>query len=372
MRHRQLQHRRWLVVIALSAIAAGGAIWWYPPGESTPVAFTDIGASDVQTVSPGSSPQPQPGTTTGTTIVQDAAAAATVVAQTPSTLGPDPFAASLEGTDIDGALKADANGALIVDLATRDFFDYFLGTVGEVSPDVALDRIRALAFDHLPRTAAEQAMALLDQYLDYKQQALALQATPLDPARQGDPAYQQQMLEKAFTDLKQLRRAVFSPDAHRAFFGMEEAYGEYTLATLEIARRTDLSDGAKTALIDWHRNQLPAPLLQTERRLLESNEENRQRIEIMKTAESPESAGQKLMDQGMSPEAAANVTAYLQEREDFDARYQQYSEALSQLKESGLADTDEAAQQARLLDQYFPDNKQHTWARLKMLGSNTP
>ncbi|MBW0147655.1 lipase secretion chaperone [Marinobacter arenosus] len=372
MRHRQLQYRRWLAVIALSAVTAGGAMWWYPSGESSPAAFTDTDASEQQTVSPASSPESGTGTATHTDAGPDASNALAVAASTPTTLGPDPFAASLEGTDIDGALKADANGTLIIDLATRDFFDYFLGTVGEVSPDVALDRIRALAFENLPRAAAEQAMALLDQYLDYKQQALALQATPLDPARQGDPAYQQQMLEKAFTDLKQLRQTVFSPEAHRAFFGMEEAYGEYTLATLEITRRTDLSDGAKTALIDWHRNQLPAPLLQTERRLLESNEENRQRIEIMKTAETPESAGQQLMDQGMSPDAAANVTAYLKEREDFDARYQQYSEALSQLKASGLADTDEAAQQARLLDQYFPDNKQHTWARLKMLGSNPP
>lgn len=372
MRHRQFLQRRWLAPIALSAIVAGGAMWLYPPGETTRAGTGDRDAPDAQTVVPELSLQPQAGTKAPTGTGPDTSAAAPIAARTPETLGSAPFARSLEGTDIDGALKADANGRLIVDLGTRDFFDYFLSTVGEVSPEIALERIRALAFGHLPHEAARQAMALLDQYLDYKQQALALQAAPLDPARQNDPAYQQQMLEKAFTDLQQLRQTVFSPDAHRAFFGMEEAYGEYTLATLDIARRTDLTDGAKTALIDWHRNQLPEPLLQTERRLLETNEENRQRMETMKTADSPENAGQQLMDLGMAPDAAADVTAYLREREDFDARYRQYSEALAQLKESGLADADEAAQQTRLLDQYFPDNKQHTWARLKMLGSNQP
>ncbi|MBW4934608.1 lipase secretion chaperone [Marinobacter sp. F4206] len=372
MRHRHVKYRRWLAAIVLSATVAGGAMWLYSPGDITRAVTADSDAPSAQPAARDSARKPQGGSTAQTGPEHQTTATPAITARTPTTLGPDPFAASLEGTDIDGALKADASGRLIVDLGTRDFFDYFLSTVGEVSPDEALERIRTLAFASLPREAAEQAMALLDQYLDYKQQALAMQATPLDPTLRKDPAYQQQMLEKAFTDLKQLRQAVFSPDAHQAFFGMEEAYGEYTLETLAIARRTDLSDSAKTALIDWHRNQLPEPLLQTERRLLESNEENRQRMEIMKTADSPESAGQKLMDQGMSPDAAASVTSYLQEREDFDARYRQYREALARLRESGLADGDEAAQQARLLDQYFPDNKQHTWARLKMLGSNPP
>ncbi|AOY89797.1 hypothetical protein BKP64_17365 [Marinobacter salinus] len=370
MRHRQLRYRRWLAATALSAIMAGGAMWLYP-ASNEPTPLTDrvqgntVGAATQDT---GLKQQTKP----------DAVALPddrnmeplNIASNTPASLGPDPFAASLEGTDIDGALKADANGELIVDIETRDFFDYFLNAVGEVSPEEVLERIRTLAVTSLPAPAAEQAMALLDQYLHYKQQAMAVESTPLDSARQNDPAYQQEMLHKAFNDLKQLRQTIFSPEAHRAFFGLEEAYGEYTLATLEIARRTDLSSEAKTSLVAWHRNQLPEQLQRTERHLMESNQESLQRTEIMEAADSPESAGQKLMDQGMSREAATSVTAYLQEQKQFEARYEHYRKAIAQLRDSGLAEPDLAAQQAQLLNRHFPDSKQQTWARLKMLGSN--
>lgn len=372
MRHRSLKHRRWLTATALLALVAGGAVWLGQPADSgSPFSdrVTDqTGAADAQAREPKLAAESAGRSEREHRQTQPT----TVASSTPATLGPDPFAPSLAGTDIDGALKADPNGELIVDLETRDFFDYFLSTVGEVSPDDVLDRIQTLAVNSLPPEAAQQAMALLDQYLNYKQQALALQNTPLDPARQQDPAYQQEMLHNAFMDLKQLRQAVFSPEAHQAFFGLEEAYGEYTLATLDIARRTDLTHEAKTSLVAWHRDQLPELLQRTERRLLQSNQENRQRVELMKTAGSPQRAGQELMDQGMSPEAADSVTAYLQERQDFDARFEHFREALAQVNEAGLAAKDQSAQQARLLNQHFPDSKQQTWARLKMLGSNSP
>lgn len=369
MRHRPQQHRRWLTTFALSALVAGSAIWWYLPEASAPT--PDIKTTNAPApVPPASTAINPPADSSDALATDDAKTGTDVTSSTPVSLGPDPYASSLKGTDIDGALKADSQGKLIVDLETKDFFDYFLNTVGEVSPEQALEQIRTLAMNNLPPTAADEAMALLDQYLEYKQEALAVQATALDPSRQNDPAYRLEMLEKAFTDLKQVRQGVFSPAAHQAFFGLEEAYGEYTLATLGVATRTDLSAEAKTALVAWHRDQLPSQLQQTERHLLASNEQSRRRMTTIDAAESPESAGQKLIAQGMSPEAAASVTDYLQERATFDARYQHYEVALDQLRDSGLTDKDVAAQKTQLLDQHFPDQKQQTWARLKMLGSN--
>ena len=368
MRHRLHTHRRWLTLFAMSALVAGTAIWWLTPtGPTTsPTTFT------AGTSTPAHVPRevdPTPGTATAAPA-ENSGPDVAAMASTPDSLGPEPFAGSLEGTDIDGALKADHRGQLIVDLETRDFFDYFLNTVGEVSPEQALGQIRTLAESSLPPDAAAEAMAVLDQYLLYKQRALDIQATPLDARRQNDPSYRLQMLEGAFTDLKRLRQGVFSPEVHQAFFGLEEAYGEYTLASLNVAARTDLSAEAKTALVAWHRDQLPAPLQTSERRLMASNEQNIQRMATIKAADSPESAGQQLLAQGMSPEAAASVTDYLRERESFDARYQHYQAALEQLEASGLTAEDREAQQGQLLHQHFPDSKQQTWARLKMLGSN--
>lgn len=365
MRHRQSQYRRWLTTLAVPALVAGIAIWWFQPE-----APADNAGAAASSDSPAltDAPAQSPGSTANAPAKP--ASDVEVVTQTPASLGPEPFAASLQGTDIDGALKADRHGRLIVNLETRDFFDYFLNTVGEVSPEQALEQIRALATSSLPPEAAADAMDLLDQYLLYKQQALTVQATPLDPSRQSDPDYRLQMLEGAFADLKQLRQGVFSPEVHEAFFGLEEAYGEYTLASLAVAARTDLSPEAKNALVAWHRDQLPEQLRNTERHLLASTEQNRRRMATIDSADSPENAGQKLIEQGMSPEAAADVTDYMRERDSFDARYEHYQAALDQLDQSGLSDQDREAQQAQLLRQHFPDSKQQTWARLKMLGGS--
>jgi hypothetical protein len=45
------------------------------------------------------------------------------------------ISATLDGTSIDGALRADANRALILELGVRDFFDYFLSIADDVGAE---------------------------------------------------------------------------------------------------------------------------------------------------------------------------------------------------------------------------------------------
>ena len=292
-----------------------------------------------------------------------------VAYQTPDSLGENPYASSLEGTDIDGSLKADGNGNLIVDLSTKDFFDYFLNTVGEVSPETALGKIESLANNHLPPAAAQQAMAILDQYLDYKQQALAMGNQALDPSRAQDPAYQLQVLKSALSDLKQLRRNTFDPATHDAFFGLEEAYGEYTLASIEIQQRDDLSPQSKQTLLQYHREQLPEQLRQTETRMIQDTNQAEQRQAAIAEADSPEDAGDRLLELGVAPEQANEVVSYLKDREQFDQQFEQYQEDLASLQTAGISQSDFEAQQTQLLEQHFDSEQTRTWARLKSLDA---
>lgn len=291
--------------------------------------------------------------------------------QTPTSLGENPFAQSLAGTEIDGSLKADQNGNLIVDLSTKDFFDYFLNTVGEVSPETALAEIEALARNHLPAEAADRALAILDQYLDYKQQALAMGNQTIDPVRQQDPAYQLEVLKSALSDLKQLRRNAFAPDTHQAFFGLEEAYGDYTLASIEIRQRGDLSEQGKQTLIEWHRQQLPEQIRKTETEMIEQAETSRQRQAAIAGANSPEQAGERLRALGMEPQQVTEVVGYLQEREQFDERFQNYQQELASLQSAGISNDDTKARQDRLLEQHFDSEQARTWARLRLLGAQS-
>jgi lipase chaperone LimK len=347
------------------AVAVVGACMWFlqvdtPSGETMARAATSPATPKTQ---------PKPGIAEATLLVSEEAP---FPYQTPENLGDQPFASSLAGTDIDGNLRADASGQLIIDLETRDFFDYFLNTIGEVSAEQALGQIETLAQQSLPESAARKAMALLSRYLEYKDASLALGNQGLDPARQHDPAYQLEMLKGALADMKQLRRRMFAADTHEAFFGLEEAYGDYTLATLDIQRRTDLSADAKNTLVEWHRQQLPEVIRRTETRMIEESGDHRARQQALSNADSPAEAGRRLRELGVDDAQAREVVAYMEEREQFDSHYQQFQQALAGLDNSGLAEVDRAAQKNRLLEQYFDNEQTRTWARLKALESQSP
>lgn len=292
--------------------------------------------------------------------------------RTPQSLGEKPFASSLAGTEIDGSLRADGNGNLIVELETRDFFDYFLNTIGEVSAARALDEIEALARESLPEQAAEQALALLDQYLDYKDSELALGNQGLDPTRQNDPGYQLEMLKDALADMKQLRRNSFDASTHDAFFGLEEAYGDYTLASLDIQQRTDLSVESKSTLQEWHRQQLPEVIRRTETRMMAEGERHQERQKAVAGASSPQEAGEQLQALGVDADQSAAVVEYLEEREQFDQRFEQYHQELASVDQSGMAAEDRATMESQLLEEHFEDEQSRTWARLRALETQSP
>lgn len=360
MTRKTVAPRRWLVPGVLLALVAGSGLWW------------GLGLSPHLVPEAPAADSPAPTTTAQAPAPQapDQDAQSESEYRTPTTLGATPFAASLQGTDIDGALQADASGHLILGLEVRDFFDYFLNTVGEVSPETAIGQIQQMALQHLPETAAREAMALLDQYLAYKQSSLTVMQTELDPSRQHDPAYQLSTLGNALAHLKGLRQAAFEPEARQAFFGMEEAYSEYTLATLAVQQRPDLTDEGKQALLDWHRNQLPEALRHTEQRMHDSTLEHRQRVIAVESAPSPEAAGQRLSDLGLDRESVEGVVSYLQQRQAFDQRFQNFDQALQDGTTAGLVDAERQQHREQLLQQHFPDEQEQTWARLKLLDQS--
>lgn len=50
---------------------------------------------------------------------------------------------SLAGTEVDGQLRTDAAGNLLLDLAVRDYFDYFLSAVDHSGLDAVIEALLA-------------------------------------------------------------------------------------------------------------------------------------------------------------------------------------------------------------------------------------
>lgn len=281
---------------------------------------------------------------------------------------PHSFAPSLEGTEIDGQLKLDDTGNLVVDIEVKDFFDYFLNTVGEVTPDVAVAEMQKIASSHLPPEAVDQAMQLLSEYLAYKNRAVELMAQPLLPKDQQTKQYQIDMLEKTFQTLKSIRRETMSDEAVTAFFSLEEAYGEYTLASIKIQNDDTLSADEKTALTQYYREKLPDIVRKTEETVIADAEKNRAMHQVISSG-NEEALKQQLADEGYSQEVANEMIAFQQQQRVFDQRYQAYQSEKQQLLGAGLSDKDQAYQLDLLRARYFNTEKELTQAKVRDLNS---
>lgn len=103
--------------------------------------------------------------------------------------------ASFRGTTVDGVFRLDANGNLLISEDIRQIFDYFLAAVGEEPLATSVERLRAYITEQLSANAREQALTLLNQYLDYKRELVLLerdlpQMANLDALRQREAAVQ--------------------------------------------------------------------------------------------------------------------------------------------------------------------------------------
>lgn len=292
-----------------------------------------------------------------------------VAYQTPKTFPNGPFARSIEDTQIDGSLKADANGNLIIDLATRDLFDYFMNTVADVEPEVAIAELEKLARANLPESAVNQVMSLLGDYLLYKETALEYSSQPLIPADQQDEQYQFNMLEASFAALKDIRRSTMSNDAVEAFFGLEEAYGEFTLASIKIQSNPNLTPEQMQIELQAQREQLPDVIRNTETSMVEDIQNSQEVNELLISDQRDSEIEAQLIEKGLSEEAVNDALEYRMQQRQFEEVYARYQKERNQLLSAGLTEEDILVQKERLLQKYFHSEQTITQAKVKDLSS---
>tara|TARA_R110001592_G_C13157640_1_gene748649 strand:+ start:885 stop:1988 length:1104 start_codon:yes stop_codon:yes gene_type:complete len=289
--------------------------------------------------------------------------------QTPKSFPNGPFAPSIEDTEIDGSLKADANGNLIIDLETRDLFDYFMNTVADVSPEVAIAELEKLARANLPESAVNQVMALLGDYLLYKETALEYSSQALIPADQQDEQYQLSMLEASFATLKDIRRNTMNEDAVEAFFGLEEAYGEFTLASIKIQNNPNLSPEQMQIELQAQREQLPEVIRNTENRMVEDIQNSQEVNELLLSDQRDSEIESQLREKGLSEEAVNEALDYRKQQREFEDQYSLYEKERNQLLSASLSEEDMKIQKERLLQKYFHSEQTITQAKVKDLSS---
>lgn len=229
--------RRGWVGLAGLVLVASGALWWgLRPAGAPAIASQDVGDA------PGgwhaliqASAESEPGLQSGV----------------------EGLPASLQGTELDGQVRADAQGRLVVDRALRDRFDYFLSLIGEEPEARVLARLDAHLKSLLPPQALATARDLLARYMAFQQARSQLgQQGPQAEVSTLEP----DMLRARFERIQALKLTHFDAQEVAAFFGDDDAEDRYTLARLSLWRDASLDSTAKALRLKALQAQLPPSL----------------------------------------------------------------------------------------------------------------
>ncbi|MHA6493903.1 lipase secretion chaperone [Pseudomonas borbori] len=265
---------------------------------------------------------------------------------------------NLQGTEVDGELKTDSNGNLVLQLAVRDYFDYFLSAADQAGLEASVEALLADAGSRLQEPALGQLIGLLGNYLDYKRASLELMQQPLSAQQQAQPESHLAALQQAFDRLGQMRRTHFSAAAAEALFGAEEAYARYTLESLAVGAREDLSDTAKAQMQEQLRAQLPEAMRASEERQVQALAQQSQREQMLRDGASEEQM-RHFLAVTYDPATVERLLVEQRNERGWQQRYTAYRDELAKMQGAGLSSADRQQEQQRLRQRLFSAEDQH-------------
>lgn len=335
---------RWKAAIAAALVLGAGALWAVRArggSEAAPVAPARMTEG-----APRAAGTPRPPRRTA----EPEARAADEAAE------PKPPPRSLRGTEIDGALRVDDSGNLILGPEVIAFFDYFLTATGEESAEAIRQRILAAIRERLDGPAAAQAAALLDRYLAYREASRSLRVESGD---EGDPA-------KRLEAIRRLRREQFGEEAAEALFGDEEREGAVAVAKREVALDPTLTPEEREARLAELDEDLPEAAREARE---EARRPLRQQAEeqAMRAAGATDEELYQRRVETVGVEAADRLAALDRDRADWKRRLEAFREERERLAARAHDDAERLAQEEALLEQRFtPEERLRVRAILRM------
>lgn len=159
---------------------------------------------------------------------------------------------TFRGAQVDGALRTDHKGKLIIDMQLRHWIDFHLSAQGELELNDIIDYMQN-QMRNLPEPGQSQALAVLEDYLGY-----------LDALGKYDQEESKRLDEPSMNDMaarlawqQRLRRQWLEPEVVAAFFEAEEKIDEYMLAKIQLR-----NDGASAEELAALEQKLPEAVQQ--------------------------------------------------------------------------------------------------------------
>lgn len=269
-----------------------------------------------------------------------------------------PPARSLRGTVIDGALRVDEHGDLILGPEVIAFFDYFLSATGEEPDAVIRARILAAIGERLDGRAAEQATALLDKYLGFREAART--ARP-DLDQKADPLAR-------LEEIRKLRREHFGDEAATALFGSEEQESAVAAAQSQVMLDRSLSEEEREARLAELDRQLPEEAREARTEARRPLAQQAEEEALREQGATPEELHRHRVAT-VGPQAAERLSGLDQRRADWKQRVDAFREERSRIPRSTPdPDARRRAEQALLERSFTPQEQLRVRAILSMSG----
>lgn len=156
----------------------------------------------------------------------------------------------------DGDLRLDSGGHILIDLALRRLFDYFISARGVLTEEQIAQRLLQQAqLRGFTPAQHDELQQLFDSYRRYLASlaSIAVDTTALTSVRTANQARQQ------------LRRAMLGVRMAEAFFAEDEAEENFALARMELLQDASLTAAQREARLEALLDDLPPALRAVER-----------------------------------------------------------------------------------------------------------
>jgi lipase chaperone LimK len=264
---------------------------------------------------------------------------------------PFAFVRSMEGTQSDGNLKVNASNDLVVDAELGHLFDYYLSALGEKSLESIRVEIERELDRKLSPAAAAQAKILLNHYINYKRELVAIEKN-LKPGTSLASG-----IRARLEAIKKTRAKFFSSTETAGLFGFTDTYDQDALARIEIDEDKTLNAEQKKAKIAQLDANLP-PVLREAKEAPLRIAKVEEAVAQMRAKGGTDQDVYQFRSKAFSPEAATRLADLDREEDKWKARINTYLAARKQILQSNQEPTQQSAAIDALRQQQFSPEEQ--------------
>jgi len=257
--------------------------------------------------------------------------------------------ASLQGIDTKIQLSVDSLGALVVNQALRDMFEVYLSALGEEDLETILVRIQKNLNEQLNGQALDQALALLENYVDYRKELVEIQAYINE---KSDLISQTDLFQIRQEKIKTLRDKYFDDTTYQAFFSQEDQYDHFLFSQLSINQNSDLSSQEKQLQLASLEAGLPNEVIQVRKSATQYGEVHYEVAELQKNGASSEQVYQARSQQ-LGDEAASALAELDEKRNAWNIQVDEFKKYKKMIRGSTLSPVDQQLSLQAWLDERF-------------------